>query len=301
MRADASNRLTILSEAEKLALYGLPDFDDFQRAEYFALTGAELILVHQRKGVAEQVYCLLQIGYFKAKQAFFNFSLQDVPSEDIDFVMQRYFPGSTLTSRPLRTSEYYAQRNVIAKLFDFRLWLDADRSMLAEKALQLARRDCSATFILTELIGFLNAEKIVRPGYSTLQTIIRDALSAERCRLAHLVDEALDASARTALDKLIERKETLSELAAIKQDAKHFGYNMMVKEREKRATLEPLYQLAKTLLPTLDLSQQNLHYYASLAHYYTVYDLRRMKPGQTYLYRRCSVGRHFDRIRIKIG
>jgi hypothetical protein len=36
MRADPSKRLTILSEAEKLALYGLPDFDDFQRAEYFA-------------------------------------------------------------------------------------------------------------------------------------------------------------------------------------------------------------------------------------------------------------------------
>ena len=34
MRARDKN-LTVLSETEWLALYGLPDFDDFQRAEYF--------------------------------------------------------------------------------------------------------------------------------------------------------------------------------------------------------------------------------------------------------------------------
>lgn len=40
MRASDKN-LTVLSEAERVALYGLPDFDDFQRAEYFALTNEE--------------------------------------------------------------------------------------------------------------------------------------------------------------------------------------------------------------------------------------------------------------------
>lgn len=33
MRGDSNDRLTILSEAEKTALYGSPDFDDFQRIE----------------------------------------------------------------------------------------------------------------------------------------------------------------------------------------------------------------------------------------------------------------------------
>ncbi|OVA21376.1 hypothetical protein AM331_0005393, partial [Klebsiella pneumoniae] len=43
---------------------------------------------------------------------------------------------------------------------------------------------------------------------------------------------------------------------------------------KKRATLEPLHAIAKTLLPKLDVSQQNLLYYASLANFYTVHDLR---------------------------
>ena len=55
MRADGNKRLTVLSEAERLALYGLPDFDDFQRAEFFALSAAERTLVDRRKGLAEQV------------------------------------------------------------------------------------------------------------------------------------------------------------------------------------------------------------------------------------------------------
>jgi hypothetical protein len=104
---------------------------------------------------------------------------------------------------------------------------------------------------------------------------------AERRRLEHLVEGALDKVALAALQGLLVREETLSELAALKQDAKHFGYRMMVMERQKRATLTPLYHSAKALLPKLDISQQNIAYYASLAHYYTIYDLRRLKPGQT--------------------
>jgi hypothetical protein len=47
-RAGNSRRLTVLSQAERLALYGLPDFDDFQRAEFFAFTDAERALAERR-------------------------------------------------------------------------------------------------------------------------------------------------------------------------------------------------------------------------------------------------------------
>ena len=116
MRGDRSKRLTILSDAEKVALYGLPYFDDFQRVEFFAMTDAERTLVFQRKGLTEQIYCLLQIGYFKAKQAFFRFTLDDVPPEDIDFLLQRYFPGKTLVTRQISANECYGPRKEIAGL-----------------------------------------------------------------------------------------------------------------------------------------------------------------------------------------
>lgn len=99
-------------------------------------------------------------------------------------------------------------------------------------------------------------------------------------------------TARKALRQLLERDDALSELAALKQDAKSFRYRQMGLERQKRLTLAPLYAIAKALLPSLDISQLNIAYYASLANFYTIYDLRRFKPGQTHLYLLCYAWQH---------
>ena len=48
--------LSVLSDAEQEALYGLPDFDDAQRLEYLALTETELTLASSRPGLHAQVY-----------------------------------------------------------------------------------------------------------------------------------------------------------------------------------------------------------------------------------------------------
>jgi hypothetical protein len=98
------------------------------------------------------------------------------------------------------------------------------------------------------------------------------------------------------LAQLLVRDDTLSELAALKQDAKDFGWRQMAQEREKRAKLEALYRIAKALLPKLAISQQNLLYYASLANFYTVYDLRRLKPEQTRLYLLCYAWQRYRQL-----
>ncbi len=89
------------------------------------------------------------------------------------------------------------------------------------------------------------------------------------------------------LNTLIERDDTLSRLAILRQDARDFGWRQMVQEREKRAILAPLHCKACDILPALNISQQNLLYYASLANFYTVYELRELKPDQTRLYLLC--------------
>ena len=295
-RAGSSKRLTVLSEAERTALYGLPDFDGFQRADFFAFTDAERALAERRKGPAEHLHCLLQIGYFKAKNAFFNLSAEAVPPEDVAFLVERYLPGSTVTLQPLTEYEQYAQRGEISKLFGYRLWSGTDRPSLVEAAALLARRDVTPTFVLIEVLAFLKARKIVRPGYTTLQTIITNALTAERRRLEQLIEGSLDADTNAALRNLLVREDTLSELAALKQDAKNFRYRMMAAERHKRVMLAPMHHTAKKLLPLLGISQQNIDYYASLVHYYTIFDLRRMKPGQCHLYLLCYAWQRYRQL-----
>ena len=281
-----SERLTVLSDAEQEALYGLPNFDDAQRLEYLALNETELALANSRPGFHAQVHCVLQIGYFKAKHAFFRFDWNEV-EDDCAFVLSRYFHGERFERKPITKHEHYTQRGQIAELFGYRPWVADLLPPLAQQAAQIVRRDVTPGFVAAELIVWLNEHKIIRPGYTTLQELVSEALSSERRRLGGLLAEVLDESAKAALGQLLVRDVTLSQLAALKQDAKDFRWRQMVREREKRATLEPLHGIAKALLPKLGISQQNLLYYASLANFYTVHDLRNLKADQTHLYLLC--------------
>ena len=222
--------LTVLSDAEQFALYGLPDFDDGQRLDYLSLSETEFALASSRPDLNAQVYCALQISYFKAKHAFFRFTWDDV-LEDCAFVLTRYFNDQAFEPQAITKHVHYRQRAMIAELFGYRLWSADFLSQLAQQLAQIVRRDVTPSFIIAELIAYLNEHKIVRPGYTTLQTLISEALSAERRRLGELLAEVLDGTAKDALTQLLARDDTLSELAALKQDAKDFGWRLIFDER----------------------------------------------------------------------
>lgn len=287
--------LAVLSPAEQDALYGLPDFDDSQRLDYLGLSEPQLALACSRPGLHAQAWCVLQIGYFKAKQTFFSFTWEDV-RDDLSFVLSRYFSGEAFESRTVTRHEHYAQRDLIAKLFGYRLWASDFLEQLQQHAAQIVRRDVTPSFVVAELIAYLNLHKVERPGYTRLQRVIGEALSAERHRLADLLAGQLDAPTTELLAQLLVRDDTLSELAALKQDAKDFGWRQMARERDKRSTLQPLYRVAKALLPKLEISQQNLNHYANLANFYTIYDLRRMKPEQAQLYLLCYAWQRYRQL-----
>lgn len=220
-RKDKGKRLSVLTDAEKFALYGLPDFDEGQQLEYLSLTAEELALATSRPGILAQIYCILQTGYFKAKHAFFHFSPKDVES-DFDFVVQRYFREISLTDKIITDHEYYAQRKLITDFFGYHQWSGAVGPQFDARAAQIVRRDITPGFVATELICWLNEKKIVRPGYSTLQKIISKALSTERQRLADILLSFLDTETQSALNSLLKKDDALSGLAVLKQEAKIF-------------------------------------------------------------------------------
>ncbi len=170
------------------------------------------------------------------------------------------------------------------------MWSQKFEILMRQQAKQLILRDINPQFIVMELFNSLQEQKIIRPGYTTLQNIVRDTLNTERKRLECFINENLHEEEKTTLQKLLLKNDVLSELAALKQDAKDFKARMMTTEREKLAIIAPLYQIAKILLPKLNLSQQNIHYYANLVHYYSIHELRKkLVPAQTYLYLLCYV------------
>src|SRR5260221_4896390 len=205
-----SERLNVLSDTEQFALYGLPDFDDRQRMNYFVFTELELALALERPTIHAQIHCALQIGYFKAKQAFFTFAWVQI-QEDSSFLRSRYFGDQEFVPHPITRHEYYTQRTAITALFGYRLWSSDFLPLLSQQAAQIVSRDVTPGFIVAELIAFLHERKIVRPGYTTLQSLISETLSVERNRLGQLTNAMLRGAAKRALRRLPVNDEILTQ------------------------------------------------------------------------------------------
>jgi hypothetical protein len=154
--ATRSERLAVLSNAEQFALYGLPDFDEAQRLEHLLLSESELALVSGRPGLRSQVHCALQMGYFKAKNAFFRFTWDDV-NDDTAFVLNRYFEDRSFEPRTVPKNEHLAQRAAILELFAYRPWSAEFLRELVWQASQIVRRDVTAGLGLQPLTDLRKA------------------------------------------------------------------------------------------------------------------------------------------------
>jgi TnpA family transposase len=293
----ATNKLlTVLSKAERAALYDLPDFDDAQRQEYLTFTEPEQQLIFSRPNIAAQIYCALQIGYFKAKESFFHFTHNEV-KEDIAFIMRCYFSVKRIAKIDISKHEHYVQCLKIAELYGYQRWSKNHTRALNDYLATIIKRDVTTGFIVIELIAFLKKRKIIRPGYTTLQNIISNALSIERKRIISILKQNISEENKNTLFKLLTKDDILSGLAALKQDAKNFKTHMMIAEREKLLKLKPFYTIAKILLPSLELSQQNIQHYASLADYYNINELReKLSPELTELYLLCYAWQRYRQI-----
>ena len=121
-------------------------------------------------------------------------------------------------------------------------------------------------------------------------------LQNEKKRLAKIIKSSLSKEARHSLQDLMSNDETLLELAALKQDAKDFKWGELDSECTKLDRLEFLYKVSCSILPKLKISQQNINYYASLAYYYNIYELRRFSLEQSALYLLCYVWQKYQKI-----
>lgn len=289
-------RISIFSDLEQFAFYGFPDFDNEQRKTHFTFEEQEWKVIAKCRSLPARVHCALQMGYFKAKKLFFQFSINRVPKADVNFLVSTYFNNQILTKFSITKHENYIQRQAICHLFEYQLWSKTFSSQLEKRAQQIAKRDVAPNFIAHELVTFLQNEKTVRPGHTTLQDVVTSALVKERDRLYACLKTRLKPLHRKKLNQLLKTENTLSDLAALKQDAKDFNSDVMRNERRKHNILKPLYSIAKKVLPHLKISKQNIDYYASLTNYYTVSDLERFNAEQRYLYLLCYAFKRYQQI-----
>ncbi len=291
----SSKRLAILDEQEIQELFQRPVFSTEDREHYFSMAPDEQLLFESLRHTRSRLLFLLQLGYFKASHRFFVFSWEAVQA-DLGYLLKHHFPQEVCPDGFPDKKTRIAQQKMILQCQNYRAFGRHDHLWLSGQASQLIRIHAEPRFLLTELLGVLENKRLTLPGYSTFQKIIADAIQQEQQRLALLVSQ-VPGPIKTELTKLLQREEgRLYQLTALKKRAKDFSQKEIRQEIRKHAEIQPLYRFTCDFLPTLSLSNGNIHYYASLAEYYPVNRLLAMPENQSHLYLLCFIRHCFEQI-----
>ena len=295
--AQRAKRLYLLDAAEVAALYDQPHFTDEERAYYFALTPTETTLMQTFADGAVQAFFVLQLGYFKAKQRFFSVKLADVFS-DLIFIINHL--GLLVAPDDLRLLNYRTlqqQRQLILEYVRYRHAHAQERQQAYQVVLQAARISPKPHYLLRILLQYCASERIILPGYTTLQeTIIGKAITAEENRLVDLLQTHLTSEDRTALEGLFDKRDGRYLLTSLQRAPKDLSHGQLRQERKRGAELLPFYELATRILPYLEISHEGIAYYASLVGYYTATRLNDLDSWMVYVYMLCFLQHRYRRL-----
>ena len=120
-----SKRINVFPETERKELYEIPNFSDEEREEYFTFTQEELSVIIGNNDINRNIFCALQIGYFKITKSFPAKNAKDLSKKDIEYIKNRYFldyKWKRKTLKKITDYEFYKQRRSIIELFGYKLW-----------------------------------------------------------------------------------------------------------------------------------------------------------------------------------
>lgn len=288
-----SKRLQILGDDEIETLYGLPHFTPEEQAEYFA-PPQDIAAIKPLHGLKSQIYAILQLGYFRARHRFFIFSFSTV-SADVQYIQSQYFPTFELTDYEPAKNTRVKHQQIILELCNYQYCDDTARQTLLVKAQQAAKVSSKPIYIFRELLRYLEAERLVPPGYSSLQDVVGQAIDTEQDRLVFRVKQQLSQTDTAALNQLMENAPGLYEITQLKREPRSFSLSEIKREISRCEQIQGLYRLTQTLLPELEISTESIKYYASLVNYYSVFRLKQLSQGVAHVYLLCFIHHRYQR------
>ena len=281
-------RITLLSKDEYDYLYGIPELTNKDRIVLFDLSEADHIEINKLSSEAVQIDYILQLGYFRAKNYFFNFTFQKV-RQDVWFVINNYFPNVPFPKKQVLKKYHYDNQKRLLKRFQLQAFTSKAHVILHRQAKKLAKRHVYPRFVFDELLGFCRQSNLIRPAYSTMQSIVSVALQKERDRVLNKMSFYLNKRARLALDALLENDDSFYQITLLKKDPKDFSTREMRREVAKQQALLNVYEPTKAVIPKLNISAKNIEYYANMAKFYPAVKLKRFKKNLARLYLLCYV------------
>lgn len=290
-------RLTILTQDEIDSLYTIPRLDDEERGFLFELDAEDLAYLDTiENNVAHKINYILQLGYYRAINHFFQFSFVKVKT-DVEFIKQCYFPKEPFPKKGITKKQHYTNRCQVLAKYKLKDSGAGFLEKLLKHAKILAKSHSLSRFILEGLLSYCQQQNVIRPAYSSFQEIVSTALQEERTRLVNKLYSDADKPLRNELDLLLDNDELFYNLTLIKKDQRNFSTTEIKNTVAKQQLIIEIYEKSLILMPKLGISEQNIIYYANLAEFYTIQKLKQFKDKNLVrLYLLCYIHRRLLKI-----
>lgn len=261
-----SDRLQILSPEEYELLWGSPRFSLADRDLFFSLNRRDEQTLARLRTPRTKLDFLLQLAYFRARQRFFRLDVESA-SDDLAYLSRHYLGGAITAD--LEISKHTRRRHIelILDLFGYRMADQSVRLTLEERALAAARISSRPVYVLRDLIDHLRYQRIVLPGYTYLQDVVRRALSFERTRLSEALGQFITTADAAMLDALLSNDDGLHAVTAINHHPRDFSHKQLLAEIERGVQIRDLFVVAKRVIAQAGLSAESVRFYASLVAY----------------------------------
>ncbi|MBN9231774.1 MAG: Tn3 family transposase [Legionella sp.] len=290
------DRIQLLSDEEIDAIYGIPTFNDTERALYFDLNETEKALSKKYRTIKSKIYFIRMLGYFKAKQQLYRADLLESNPKDTQYIMAKYFDVSvSLTHGEIDKKTYGKMKTDLLVAFGYQDWSIQLMSTIQSNIGELLKIHPKIHDALRHLLIYFDSHQILLPSYRTLQDLFTTAISKEENRLNDLITN-LPAAQKGQLSALIEQTEGITDLNNIRADQKNFQYTSVQNSIDKIQKTTELYDFSKEFIPTLQLSKNAIRYYADLTVQYPPARLRRLSQYKQWLQMLCFVHYRYQQI-----
>ncbi|MBL4865371.1 MAG: Tn3 family transposase [Pseudomonadales bacterium] len=290
-----TKQVQLLSDTEVEDLYARPEFSTNEQALYFALNKTEQTALDRYSNTKTRVYFILQLGYLKAKQKFYDFVFDDV-LDDTQFILKSYY-GETELMLSGRVSRDYRneQKQDILTLFNYSGWSPKYAPTVERHIGELLKFYPKGHSALRQLLGYFENQEIVIPSYRTLQDLFASAYTIENERMSSII-LSIPENVQHQLSALIYRRDGMSQLNIVRADQKDFQFTAVRAEVDKVLRISDLYTFSREFIPTLKISKNAIRYYSDIAEQYTASRLRRLNKPIQWLHAICFVYHRYQQL-----
>ncbi|KKB96561.1 Tn3 transposase DDE domain protein, partial [Candidatus Arcanobacter lacustris] len=269
-------RLRILSLDEIKSLYQIPKLENDERQFIFELDEEDKNYINTIDNISVKINYVLNLGYLKTSGYFFSFSFQSA-KEDVKFIIKTYFPDSKFPMKQISKRQNYTNRDTILKKNNLTLCSKDFENTLSTYLKSLVKQHAVPKYLFDSLLEYCHKNKVIRPRYTTLQDLVSVSLANEKNRINNKLYTLISAPLRNALENLLKKDDLFYKLTFVKKDQKNFTTSEIRLTVEKHKLLAGIYPDAVKIIKQLDISEQNILYYAQIAAQYTIYGLRGLK------------------------